>query len=278
MKLSIITINYNNCTGLKKTIDSVICQTWRDFEWIIIDGGSTDGSKELILSLNDNPDANLIYWCSEPDKGIYNAMNKGVCHAVGEYLVFMNSGDAFADKDTLTKIFEEGYTADIIIGRTISWDDGRIVSSRNSDEVSPFLHLLYSSYPHQATLIRRTLLQKYPYVEDYKIVSDWKFWMDAIVFGECSIAFSDVIVAKFDMEGISNANSELNNLERKDVLRSYFPPMVLKDLGIYMNLRLDTVVNNSQYLLYHSRPLYIFLRKLSSLMVKVHRLFSNATH
>ena len=94
MKLSIITINYNNCDGLQKTIDSVIAQTWRDFEWIVIDGGSTDGSKELLEQYKEH----FSYWCSEPDKGIYNAMNKGIAKANGDYLNFMNSGDAFYEK------------------------------------------------------------------------------------------------------------------------------------------------------------------------------------
>ena len=91
MKLSIITINFNNLAGLKKTADSVISQTWKEFEWIIIDGGSTDGSKEFIVSLNDDLNRNgwnpITYWCSEPDKGIYNAMNKGIGKAKGEYLL-----------------------------------------------------------------------------------------------------------------------------------------------------------------------------------------------
>ena len=85
MKLSIITINYNNKEGLQRTIDSVIGQTWHDFEWIIIDGGSKDGSKELIEQYQQY----FAYWCSEPDKGVYNAMNKGIKHAQGEYLLFL---------------------------------------------------------------------------------------------------------------------------------------------------------------------------------------------
>ena len=80
MKLSIITVNYNNREGLQRTIDSVVSQTFRDFEWIVIDGGSTDGSKELIKQYADH----FSYWVSEPDKGIYNAMNKGILKATGE--------------------------------------------------------------------------------------------------------------------------------------------------------------------------------------------------
>ena len=84
MKLSIITINYNNKAGLQRTIDSVICQTCKDFEWIVIDGGSTDGSKQLI----EQYQSHFAYWCSEPDNGVYHAMNKGITHAKGEYLLF----------------------------------------------------------------------------------------------------------------------------------------------------------------------------------------------
>ena len=105
MKLSIITINYNNLAGLQRTIDSVVCQTWHDYEWIIIDGGSSDGSKELIEQYQEY----ITYWCSEPDKGIYNAMNKGIDHAHGDYLIFMNSGDAFASKKCIRKSVRESH-------------------------------------------------------------------------------------------------------------------------------------------------------------------------
>ena len=97
MKLSIITVNLNNRDGLKKTIDSVISQTFKDFEWIVIDGGSTDGSRELIEQYVNH----FAYWVSEPDKGVYNAMNKGVKKAKGEYLQFLNSGDWLRDENTV---------------------------------------------------------------------------------------------------------------------------------------------------------------------------------
>jgi glycosyltransferase involved in cell wall biosynthesis len=88
-KLSIITINYNNLEGLQRTVESVVNQTWQEFEYIVIDGGSTDGSADFIESQSETID----YWVSEPDKGIYNAMNKGIAKASGEYLLFLNSGD-----------------------------------------------------------------------------------------------------------------------------------------------------------------------------------------
>ena len=108
MKLSIITINYNNKNGLQKTIDSVISQTFKDFEWIIIDGGSTDGSKELIEKYSQH----ITYWVSEPDKGIYNAMNKGIKVAKGEYLFFLNSGDYLVQPNTINQIFTQSPNTD----------------------------------------------------------------------------------------------------------------------------------------------------------------------
>ena len=97
MKLSIITINYNNKAGLQKTIDSVICQTWRDFEWIVIDGGSADGSKELIEQYQQH----FSYWCSERDDGVYSAMNKGICISSGDWIMILNSGDYLYSRDSL---------------------------------------------------------------------------------------------------------------------------------------------------------------------------------
>lgn len=94
MKLSIITVNLNNRDGLKRPIDSVVSQTFTNYEWIVIDGGSTDGSRELIEQYSNH----FAYWCNEPDKGIYNAMNKGIAHAKGEWLQFLNSGDVLYSK------------------------------------------------------------------------------------------------------------------------------------------------------------------------------------
>ena len=100
MKLSIITINLNNLEGLKKTYESIVCQTFTDYEWLVIDGGSTDGSREFIEQHQEK----LAYWCSEPDSGIYNAMNKGIQEAKGEYINFKKSGDYLASKDALTRV------------------------------------------------------------------------------------------------------------------------------------------------------------------------------
>ncbi|MBT8324244.1 MAG: glycosyltransferase, partial [Winogradskyella sp.] len=110
LKLSIITVNFNNAEGLKKTVDSVTAQTWKDFEYIIIDGSSTDGSTEVIKA-----NKNIIdRWVSEPDEGVYQAMNKGISMANGEYLLFLNSGDHFYKDDVLEKFHKELKEQDLI--------------------------------------------------------------------------------------------------------------------------------------------------------------------
>ena len=111
-KISIITITYNDLVGLKKTWQSIKCQKYKYYEWIVIDGGSTDGSKEFIIEHA----CEMSYWCSEKDKGVYNAQNKGTQHASGEYVIYMNSGDYFYDKHVLEKVFSAEMTADIIYG------------------------------------------------------------------------------------------------------------------------------------------------------------------
>ena len=131
MKLSIITVNLNNLEGLKKTYESVVCQTFTDYEWIVIDGGSTDGSREFIEQHQDK----FAYWCSEPDKGIYNAMNKGIMRAKGEYLNFMNSGDCFACKETLAGVFNKPRKEDILYGyRREEENDSRQPLPENAQE------------------------------------------------------------------------------------------------------------------------------------------------
>lgn len=119
MKLSIITINYDNKEGLLKTILSVVNQINHDYEYIIIDGGSNDGSVDIIKDYADKID----YWVSSKDKGIYNAMNKGIDVAKGEYCIFMNSGDTFYDSNTLKLCIPCLDGTDVLAG-DVSWIQG----------------------------------------------------------------------------------------------------------------------------------------------------------
>lgn len=215
MKLSIITINYNNKAGLQKTIDSVVCQTWRDFEWIVIDGGSTDGSKELIEKYQQH----FSYWCSEPDKGVYNAMNKGIDKAKGEYLQFLNSGDCLHDSNVLEHI-GEGKDADILYGALnyITQDHGFLV--RYPEELT--LHFfLCNSLGHPATFIKSCLLKQKGYREDYKIVSDWYRFIEWFRDGN-TFHRIDRVIADFDTTGISSTNIKLVDKEKEKVFDELF--------------------------------------------------------
>lgn len=241
MKYSIITINYNNKDGLKKTIESVINQTFHDFEYIVIDGDSTDGSKEILKEYNTH----ITYWVSEKDNGIYNAMNKGIKMAHGEYLNFMNSGDTFHSASALEAIAKLHSGEDMIIGGY--FETGKGVSYAIPPQDITLLTLLKYTINHQATFIKRTLFDKRLYDESYLIMADAKFNFQSIVLDNCSVRITEDIIADYDTNGISS-NYNLYKIERKRFLNELFPPRVLQD---YM-----TMYNT------HEVPLVALLPKL----------------
>lgn len=219
MKLSVITINYNNCEGLSKTIQSVVNQTWKEFEYIIIDGGSTDGSVDVIKKYADK----ITYWVSEPDKGIYHAMNKGIDVAKGEYCLFLNSGDSLFDKRTFSEVSVELNGADVITG-TLMLDSGTFCLSPTEVTI-PYLYKDCGSLSHPSSFIKSHLLKKYHYDEELKIVSDWKFFIQVLIMDGVSYKSISQIISIFDCTGISS-NSEMLLKERHYVLENDFPKSI----------------------------------------------------
>jgi len=220
-KISVITINYNNLEGLKKTVESVVNQTWQEFEYIIIDGGSTDGSKAFIESHNNKID----YWVSEPDEGIYNAMNKGILKASGEYLLFLNSGDHFFDKEVLNECVQHIQKYDLIYFnlQMISATSTKIASY---PENLRFSDMYFGSLPHPATFIKKTLFEKVGfYDENLKIVSDWKFFILALFKYHCTYIKINRTITTFYADGISTNKD--NSLERSQVLNDCFKEFIL---------------------------------------------------
>ena len=257
MRLSIITINYNNCAGLKKTIDSVVAQTWRDFEWIVIDGGSTDGSKELIEKYQDH----FAYWCSEPDKGVYNAMNKGMFRAQGEYISFMNSGDAFHNAYVLSIVFKETLLADILVGSVFCEGENKVINK----QVNVDFWRVMAGFCHQGTFVKLGLLRRHPFDENLRIVSDWKFWLQTIVFdNNTSIQWLDIIVADYDMNGVSSdeKNKIIDNLEREQVIDELFPPLIIKELHNYQRLQNSSFVRKLKYMEGNNNVIFSLLNKI----------------
>ena len=260
MKFSIITVCFNNRDGLEKTIKSVISQTNKDYEFIVIDGGSKDGAKELL----EHYDEQINFWCSEPDKGIYNAMNKGVLHAHGDYVIFMNSGDVFYQNNTLEIIANLNTDADIITGNVNRMDNDLPLRFHHK---RMFEQLYHGTINHQGTFIKLTLLRKFPYDENLKIVSDWKFWLDSIIFDNASFFRMDIIVAKQDMTGISQ-NMDIVNEERKRVINNYFPKLLQSELDDYYQLQTNPMVKNSEFIRQNAPIIYFFIRKTTTFFYK----------
>ena len=238
MKLSIITVNLNNRDGLQKTIDSVVSQTFKDFEWIVIDGGSTDGSKELIERYADH----FAYWVSEPDKGIYNAMNKGIRVAKGDYLQFLNSGDWLCDKTVLERCFYHRLDADIAYGNLYFCYGDREDEYCYPEQLS-FRFLYKYSLGHPASFIKRGLIQKTMYDEELSIVSDWKFYLIQALKNK-RFEYIDMPIACFNVDGISSANSELLNQERMRVICQEVPTLLVQDYKLMDDM--DALLNQNR--------------------------------
>ncbi len=231
--LSIITICYNIKDEIEKTCLSIVNQTWQGFEWIVIDGGSTDGTVDILNKYRSR----INVFISESDKGIFNAMNKGIKLASGEWLSFMNGGDAYAANDVLEKVFKDKkYDADVLYGNVREfYTDSRILIRRYPDELN-LDFFIDDSINHQSSFIKRNLFDKFGlYDEIYKIVGDWEKW---IVFmnNNCIFKKIDMVIADFMRNGISSVISELHLTERDTVHKQYF-------------------VKQSRYFLFGSLPL-----------------------
>ena len=288
IKLSIITINYNNAEGLRKTLASVAAQTYPNIEHIIVDGGSTDGFVDVIREYADeqamrlqgyeairqeNNKANTlpnrpiaqspnrppkhVLWISEPDKGIYNAMNKGIEIALGkrvvnddhssspianspspiaytEYIQILNSGDLLASEDVTYKMVcqlnQYDESVGILYGNMIKVNAvGKVIDKSGYTEYS--LRQFYrSTLNHDCAYIRKDLFEEYGlYDENLKIVSDWKWYLQAIGLGRVKPEYVDIDVTIFDDGGISETQLDKRYAERRQVLEELLPPAVLWD-------------------------------------------------
>jgi glycosyltransferase involved in cell wall biosynthesis len=252
MILSIITINYNNSLGLSKTIKSVINQNFKDFEYIIIDGGSIDGSVEQIFELNNK----INYWISEKDTGVYHAMNKGILQAKGEYLLFLNSGDFFLDNSILEQIFNRQHTADILCGRCAITKKGKIVHLTNPPESHTFLTYFQSGINHQSTFIKRVLFEKYGlYKEDFKYNADWEFWIRTIILNNCTTEKMNEIICEYNLEGISSME---NHTERykNEITEVFSNPLLQKFIPDYEFWQKEQKANEPLYWIKSKKILY----------------------
>lgn len=245
-KLTIITVNYNNINGLKKTVESVINQTWKAFEFVVIDGGSIDGSMPYIKSQKHHFD----YWSSEPDTGIYNAMNKGIKVAKGEYLFFLNSGDDFINSQSLETIFY-CLTGEDVVYFNINRINEDAIYLKKLPETLTFKFLHEDLPPHQSTFIKKALFETVGgYDENLKIVSDWKFLILALCKFNASYKHVDDVFTNFYEGGISSSTHSYTLIkeERSKVLEQEFS-VFMQDLKYQYKLeRLLRTLRKSRYI------------------------------
>lgn len=195
--LSIITINYNDALGLEKTIQSVISQSYKNLEYLVIDGASTDASGAVIEKYANQID----YWVSEKDTGIYNAMNKGIKKANGDYLLFLNSGDLLNGPTALMDfIHHSDFQGDIIYGDYKFEEGGKVYP----DHLTP-LFFFRSSLPHQSTLFHTKVFEVMGfYDEHFKMVSDRAFYIKCFLSNQFVFRHINYPLAIFDLSGVSN--------------------------------------------------------------------------
>lgn len=227
MKVSIITINYNNKIGLERTIKSVQNQTFSNYEHIIIDGNSTDGGKCII---EENKTC-FSHYVSEPDTGIYNAMNKGIKVAKGEYLFFLNSGDDLVNENALTEVVKY-LTEEDFVYFNINRVQNNTSKVKEVPSIMSFFYLHNDTIPHQSIFIKNELFNTVGlYDENLKIVSDWKFIITALIKFNASYKHINKVFSNFYEGGISSSKGSFEAMEkeRKLVLNEEFP-ILLNDL------------------------------------------------
>lgn len=226
MRLSIITVNYNNPEGLERTINSVEAQTCMDFEYVVVDGASTSGDVDVIK----RHQSVISKWVSEPDKGIYNAMNKGVGMASGDYCLFLNSGDTLYCEHTIEEIYAVEFKDDFIEGR-IKY--GKRFSTPPAKYTLGNYMWKRNNF-HQGCLIKRVLLLKYPYNEEYRIAADMRFNIEVLIVHNCSYHPIDVVISDYEQGGLSTQIEHGEEIE--SIFRDFFPPRVIEDYEDYYYL------------------------------------------
>ncbi len=231
-KLSIITVCKNDAKNLEKTILSIINQSFKDFEYIIIDGASNDYTIDVINIYKPF----ITKFISEPDTGIFNAQNKGIGYSEGEFICFLNAGDFFTNKEILQNIFDTAPTADIIYGDiNYKFNNGFIYRKKSFKKLTQ-LKFLVESLPHPSCFIKKTVFEKIGLMdENFKMTADYEFFLRAIFKYNCSSQYVSIPVAVFNLQGLSSkfehsleAKSERNKIQQK-----YIDRKTLRIFGLF---------------------------------------------
>lgn len=238
MKLSIITITYNNLSALVRTIDSVLRQTFTDWELIVVDGGSSDGTAPWLQQLTEDNRDKAIRYVSEPDNGIYNAQNKGIGMALGEYCYFLNAGDELRESSVLEEMMHSA-TADIVYGNEIEvyYENGMPVQEnwvRGVDNPTA-LDLYSSCMKHQASFMKRDLFLMYgTYDETLRVCADWEwFWRVIAMNDNITLEYRNIDIASFEAGGFSYVHPEIDSVETEIVRNRYMSKRLQQDMAFF---------------------------------------------
>lgn len=252
--ISIITVVYNDVNSIEKTINSVLSQTYKNIEFIIIDGGSTDGTVAIIEKYNSK----ISYWVSEKDKGIYDAMNKGISAATGDWVNFMNCGDWLFSDLTIETVFKsrkiEDY--DIIYGNTEMRreNDYRVHIPSNRENFWKKLVV------HQSIFSRLEINNKYPFDTRFKVSADFDF-IYKIFFFKHSILYLNIIISSFDMVGYSHHHRYLGFSEDRQIALKYKGNLMVSMKVYFHYVRITIIGKCIDFLKKFSPFLYWTLKK-----------------
>lgn len=266
-RFTVITVCYNDKQGLERTICSIINQTYTDYEYIIIDGGSTDGTTDLIKQYNEH----VTFWISEPDNGVYDAMNKAIDYATGEHCIFMNAGDCFFDNQVLFQVAQYGNQYDLGVG--ISSNTSHETKSQKVYPPKNLSSLFWENYSviHQAAFMRTSMLKERKYDTNYRIVADWKYMFTEYLSRTYTYQPMNVCVCIFEGGGISSDTAKRIS-ERDRALRELLPPMLYEDMVKRSKLRTLSIDKELYECLTHileSRTLTLILKKTMKLLCMI---------
>lgn len=259
LKITVITVVLNDKVGLEETINSVLIQTYKNLEYIVIDGNSNDGSVAVIKKYVDK----ITYWVSETDTGMYEAMNKGIRKMTGDYGLFMNAGDVFAENTVITDMvneiikFSTKKPIPIIYGDVAMYENGVYKELQN----------IYPWIPHQGALVSGELLRKYLFDESLRLYGDMDLWTRMRQNGDYKCYYIPILVCNFRLGGVG---SNLNNLKSQYVDRvryyvkhGFWVRLVLKTVVfVIQSLMLKLIPNQAVYCIEKMRKAKTFFRKL----------------
>ena len=261
-RYAIIVVTYNNADGLRRTLKSIRQLDYTAKEVIVIDGGSKDESVSIIAENHDIITTSV----SEKDNGIYNAMNKGIKLATGDFVVFMNAGDVFADKDVLSIV--NGYEGDIILGAATYGGQIRMVKDKMT-----LYDILSIGINHQAAYYRKEVLQKYGFDETYKIIADLKSVVEPVARDKCTVTCIQKVLATCEGGGLSKQRWRDALIEKRRIIDDVVDPFYKDDYQRFSN------INNSMLddyiVLSHFQSIFPLIRWLSRIVSFLNKKFKH---